>query len=47
MSQFCRGCSRELPKDRKGADQYCGYCRDTMNLLMGKKKSDKELPHAK
>jgi len=33
MSNFCRGCSRELPKDRKGYEQYCHYCIEGMKFV--------------
>lgn len=26
MSRICRKCSKELPKNRKGADQICSNC---------------------
>ena len=39
MSKFCRGCGRELPKDRKGTEQYCSYCIDGMNFVFKTKKS--------
>jgi len=42
MSRFCRGCSRELSKDRDGKAQYCGYCRDTMKNLLRTKDKPKD-----
>ena len=38
MSQFCRGCSRQLDKDRDGKKQYCEYCIEGMKYILGIKK---------
>lgn len=42
MSNFCRGCSRELPKDRKEWEQYCEYCKKGMRFIMGAKEPKEE-----